>query len=232
MRSNLFLQAIAAFGLLTSVFAAPAPVANQVEKRIDKRQQRNIPTATPYGPPGASGSLHGSSGLGGYQTNDPVDKSLPATVPQSDYQLAPGQSEDPDLGLYLDLSTVENPQPIRGGTNAPTDPGPRNIPIDRQNSDIFAPPGTDSGSTPQAKWPMALSHNRHGLKNAGWARQQNVDQLPIATAMAGVDMHLEPNAYRELHWHKVRDMAPEAIDNQCELTLTNTFTRPTSGLSF
>lgn len=170
-------------------------------------EERGLPTteATPYGPAGASGSLRGSESLGGYQANDPVDFNLPATVPQSEYQLAPGQSEDPDLGLYLDLSTVENPQPIRGGTNAPTDSGPRNEAIDRQNSDIFAPPGTDSGDTPQAKWPLGLSHNRHGIGNAGWARQQNIDNLPSATAMAGVDFHLEPNGYRELHWHNAAE---------------------------
>ena len=54
---------------------------------------------------------------------------------------------------------------------------------------------------PNAKWPMGLSHNRGGIKNAGWARQQNTDVLPVSTAMAGVDMRLEPHAYRELHWH-------------------------------
>jgi len=223
MRSTFSLQVVAAIGLLSSVIAAPAALPNQIEKSADKKRQDGV--ATPFGPPGASGSLRGSLNLGGYQTGDPVDKSLPATVPQSEYQLAPGQTEDADLGFYLDLSTVENPQPIRGGTNAPTDPGPRNIPIDRQNSDVFAPPGTDSGSTPQGKWPMALSHNRHGLKNAGWARQQNVDVLPIATAMAGVDMHLEPNAYRELHWHKVSSAEYWKVTYQLTLLF-----RPMSGL--
>lgn len=51
---------------------------------------------------------------------------------------------------------------------------------------------------------MGLSHNRLGLKGAGWARQQNIDVLPRALEMAGVDMRLSPNAYRELHWHQVR----------------------------
>lgn len=54
---------------------------------------------------------------------------------------------------------------------------------------------------------MGLSHNRHGLKGAGWARQQNVDVLPVATALAGVNMRLEANAYRELHWHKASEWA-------------------------
>lgn len=183
MRSAFSVQAIAALALLSSVLAAPAPVPKSARKKVAERQDSNPPTADPVGPPGASGSLRGSSSLGGYQSNDPVDKSLPATVPQSEYQLAEGQTANTDLGLYLDFSTVENPQPIRGGTKAPTDPGPRNTAIDRQNSDIFAPPGTDSGSTPQGKWPLALSHNRPGLNGAGWARQQNTDQLPIATAM-------------------------------------------------
>lgn len=45
---------------------------------------------------------------------------------------------------------------------------------------------------------MGLSHNRLGLKGAGWARQQNEAVLPAATAMAGVDMRLSPHAYREV----------------------------------
>ena len=52
---------------------------------------------------------------------------------------------------------------------------------------------------------MGLSHNRGGLANSGWARQENTAVLPDATAMAGVDMHLEPFAYRELHWHKASE---------------------------
>ena len=93
--------------------------------------------------------------------------------------------------MYLDLSTVENPQPIRGGRNAPTDAGPRNYELDRENSDLFAPPGTDSGDVPNLKWPLGLSHARHGTpQSAGWARQENVDELPVATAMAGVEFHL------------------------------------------
>lgn len=207
MKSPISLQAILASGLLSSVaLAAPAPNrARKVPTIVERQEGGPTAEATPYGPAGASGSLRGSEGLGGYQPNDPVDKSLAATIPQDQYELAPGQSEDGDLGLYLDLSNVENPQPIRGGTKAPTDPGPRNTLLDKQNSDIFAPPSTDSGSTVQAKWPLGLSHNRHGKDGAGWARQQNTNNLPAATAMAGVNMHLEPNAYRELHWHKANE---------------------------
>ena len=45
-----------------------------------------------------------------------------------------------------------------------------------------------------AKWPMSLSHNR--LQTGGWARQQNVNIMPIATNMAGVNMRLEAGAIR------------------------------------
>jgi oxalate decarboxylase family bicupin protein len=72
---------------------------------------------------------------------------------------------------------------------------------------MFAPPSTDSGDVGNAKWPFGLSHARHGLAGAGWARNQNVGQLSIATAMAGVDMRLEPHGYRELHWHKQAEWA-------------------------
>ena len=61
---------------------------------------------------------------------------------------------------------------------------------------------------PQLMWPLGLSANRLGSQpGAGWARQQNTDQLPAATAMAGVDMRLGPNAYRELHWHTAGEWA-------------------------
>jgi oxalate decarboxylase family bicupin protein len=49
---------------------------------------------------------------------------------------------------------------------------------------------------------MGLSHAKLGLNRAGWSRQQNTEQIPQATEMAGVDMRLEEGGYRELHWHK------------------------------
>ncbi|KAF2702667.1 Bicupin, oxalate decarboxylase/oxidase [Pleomassaria siparia CBS 279.74] len=152
---------------------------------------------------GSSGSLRGSESLLGYDTSNDIPMTTPSTViPPSDFELAPNQDADDKLGLYIDLSNVKNPQPIQGSTTGPTDPGPRTQAYDRLNSDIFIPPTTDFGDVPNAKWPFGLSANRHGLAGAGWARQQNTDQIPTATAMAGVNMRLSPNAYRELHWHK------------------------------
>jgi hypothetical protein len=72
---------------------------------------------------------------------------------------------------------------------------------EKLNPDLYAPPATDSGTTPNAMWNLGQSHNRAGTGHrSGWARQQNQDVLPIASRMAGVDMRLAPNAYRELHW--------------------------------
>ena len=149
--------------------------------------------------------MRGSNSLAGYDASNAVDTTDTTVIPEDEYTLAPGQLEDEDLGLYLDLSAIDDPQPIRGTKGGPTDPGPRNTLLDKQNSDLFIPPGTDAGDVPNARWPFGLSHNRHGLKGAGYARQQNVDELPVATAMAGVDMRLSPNAYREMHWHKANE---------------------------
>ncbi|EIW57501.1 oxalate decarboxylase [Trametes versicolor FP-101664 SS1] len=96
------------------------------------------------------------------------------------------------------------PQAMRGPLGANI-LGPQNIPIDRQNADLLAPPTTDAGNVQNAKWPFSLSHNR--LQTGGWARQQNQDVMPIATSMAGVNMRLEAGAVRELHWHKTAEWA-------------------------
>ena len=204
------LSLLTTFSLLRSVFCAPAPARierRQTELGVGTPHPGLAPTATPIGPPGSSGSLRGGSDLIGYDPSNPVATDVSVVIPPSDFELAPGQSEDPDLGLYLDFEGVENFQPIRGGSDSPTDPGPRNREIEAQNSDFYAPPGTDNGLLANPKWPMGLSHNRHGLGNAGWSRQQNTQNLPIATQMAGVDMALEPWAYRELHWHKANEWA-------------------------
>ena len=81
----------------------------------------DIPEGQSPGPPSYSGSVYGSPSFAGPDGN-PVDTADSAIV--SNYQLVPGQQENADLGLYLDLNEVQNPQPIRG-SNGGTDPGPR-----------------------------------------------------------------------------------------------------------
>lgn len=91
------------------------------------------------------------------------------------------------------------PQPQRNGSGA-SDPGPRNIPLDRQNPSMLAPPATDEGTIPNLKYSFANAHNR--LSDGGWAREVTARELPIATTLAGVNMRLTPGGVRELHWHK------------------------------
>jgi len=96
------------------------------------------------------------------------------------------------------------PEGIRGSLGANI-LGPVNPIVESENPDFLAPPTTDNGDVMNAKWPMALSHNR--LQTGGWARQQNIEVMPIATQMAGVNMRLEKGAIRELHWHSTAEWA-------------------------
>ncbi|KAH7928108.1 putative oxalate decarboxylase/oxidase [Leucogyrophana mollusca] len=115
----------------------------------------------------------------------------------------PYASDDPNAVLYTPDSDIV-PVPERGSLGASI-LGPQNIPIDLLSPDLLAPPTTDNGDVPNAKWPMGLSHNR--LQTGGWARQQNIEVMSIATEMAGVNMRLEAGAIRELHWHKTAEWA-------------------------
>ncbi|KAI8980107.1 oxalate decarboxylase [Trametes punicea] len=115
----------------------------------------------------------------------------------------PYASDDPNVELWNEnLKTVPEAQRSKYGA---TVLGPQNVPLELQNPSLLAPPTTDHGDVPNAKWPFDLSHNR--LQTGGWARQQNVNNLPIAKGLAGVDMRLEPGAIRELHWHNTAEWA-------------------------
>ncbi|CAI7661610.1 unnamed protein product [Penicillium bialowiezense] len=160
--------------------------------------------------------LRGSGSLVGYSSSNKGGGDSP---PDIKYTLLPGQKEDPKIGSYLDFQKADNPQPIRGSTGS-DDPGPRNYYYDRINSDKLAPPGTDHGQTINAQWPMGLSHNRLGQDNAGWARQENVNVMPDATLMAGVDMRLEPAGYRELHWHVAAEWSL-VLNGSCRIQAVN-----------
>ncbi|KAK3324894.1 RmlC-like cupin domain-containing protein [Apodospora peruviana] len=160
-----------------------------------------IPTVT-----AASGPLRGNSSLLGDNAPRPNPATADSAIVPSP-QLVDGQEADGKLGLYLNFSSANPPQPIRGDRGN-TDPGPRTFAYEKLNPDRYAPPTTDKGDIPQAMWPMGLSHNRYGNDhNAGWARQENNEVLPVASKMAGVDMRLAPFAYRELHWHTAGEWA-------------------------
>ncbi|KIK93423.1 hypothetical protein PAXRUDRAFT_829015 [Paxillus rubicundulus Ve08.2h10] len=119
--------------------------------------------------------------------------SAPAATPTVPYA-----SDDPNYPLWTEESVGVHPEPIRGQLGT-TILGPKNIPIEMQNSDVLAPPTTDNGDVANFKWAFSLSHNR--LQNGGWARQQNIKHMPVATDISGVNMRLESGAIREMHWH-------------------------------
>lgn len=68
-----------------------------------------------------SNPLRGGEGLIGYSPSNTISNENTETI---SYQLAPSQTQDADIGAYLDFSTIDNPQPIRGSLGG-TDPGPR-----------------------------------------------------------------------------------------------------------
>lgn len=77
--------------------------------------------------------------------------------------------------------------------------GPRNLALEAQNPDLLFPPRTDRGLMPNLKWSFADSHMR--IEQGGWAREVTARELPISTAIAGVNMRLAAGAVREMHWH-------------------------------
>ncbi|WP_424534134.1 oxalate decarboxylase family bicupin [Sphaerisporangium viridialbum] len=91
------------------------------------------------------------------------------------------------------------PHPQRDGKGG-LDTGPRNVELDLQNPDLLTPPETDRGTVPNMKFSFSMAHTR--IEQGGWTREVTQRELPIATTLAGVDMKLNPGAYRELHWHK------------------------------
>ncbi|WP_066367243.1 oxalate decarboxylase family bicupin [Herbidospora mongoliensis] len=105
------------------------------------------------------------------------------------------------------------PHPQRNGSGG-LDTGPRNIELDLQNPDLLVPPVTDNGTLPNMKFSFSMAHTR--IEEGGWTREVTQRELPIATTLAGVDMKLNPGAYRELHWHKEAEWA-YVIEGSCRI---------------
>jgi oxalate decarboxylase len=80
-----------------------------------------------------------------------------------------------------------------------TDPGPRNTRLEAENPSSVWGPETDRGTVSSFKYSFALARKR--ISSGGWTRQVTIRELPISTAMAGVEMRLTAGGVRELHWH-------------------------------
>ncbi|KAK7037839.1 hypothetical protein VNI00_010800 [Paramarasmius palmivorus] len=116
----------------------------------------------------------------------------------------PYASTNPNFPLWAANSPPSVPIPERGTLGASI-MGPSNPPLELQNPSLLAPPTTDNGEVGNVKWPMSFSPNR--IQTGGWARQQNINVMPIAQNIAGVDMRLEAGAIREMHWHDTSEWA-------------------------
>jgi oxalate decarboxylase len=77
--------------------------------------------------------------------------------------------------------------------------------VGRPNPNLRVPPETDEGTVPNLRFSFADAHLRR--EDGGWAREVTERELPIATALAGVNMCLEAGAVRELHWHRQAEWA-------------------------
>lgn len=86
-----------------------------------------------------------------------------------------------------------------------TDVGPQEPTLTAMNPSMFTPPRTDHGNLGALKYSFSEAHNKR--TDAGWAREVTVRQLPIAKAIAGVNMRLPRGAVRELHWHRPAEWA-------------------------
>ncbi|CEL57297.1 oxalate decarboxylase [Rhizoctonia solani AG-1 IB] len=180
-----------ALALSTSILGAPAPAAQSSSSETVESSTTVSPSAFTSSP------------------SPTIDSSYPSpTVPYA--------SDDLNES-YLDKFQNELPEPIRGSKGAKI-LGPQNVPLDRQNPDFLASPSTDSGTVSNVKWPFSLSHNR--VQDGGWARQQNVHSMPIATTMAGVNMRLKAGAIRELHWHVTAEWA-YVLEGSCRVVVVN-----------
>lgn len=94
---------------------------------------------------------------------------------------------------------VKGIEPIDGKLGG-TILGPTNPSREAENPDIMVPPRTDNGIVPNLRWSFADSHMK--LEEGGWTRETTIRELPISTAIAGVNMRLNAGGVREMHWHR------------------------------
>jgi oxalate decarboxylase len=83
--------------------------------------------------------------------------------------------------------------------------GPTNPPLDAENKDSALAPPSDHGNVDPFKYPFGFAHKK--TSQAGWARQVTIRDLSVSAAMAGVNMRLQANGCRELHWHQAAEWA-------------------------
>jgi oxalate decarboxylase len=86
-----------------------------------------------------------------------------------------------------------------------SDPGPDNHPLLEENPSSNMPPFTDKGNIGPVWQSFNLSPKR--LQQGGWTRQVTERELPPSKDLAGVNMRLTAESFRELHWHSADEWA-------------------------
>ncbi|KAI0340405.1 oxalate decarboxylase [Trametopsis cervina] len=211
--STLINVIVSALFLATHGNAAPAalPVSQSASASVVPPSSAPASVSTAF-----STSVVPSSAVSVVTSDIPASRISRSSSAPPATETVPYASDDPNYVLW-NSSDTKDPEPIRDSLGA-TILGPQNVNMDKQNPDLLAPPTTDSGTVGNAKWPFSLSHNR--LQTGGWARQQNIGVLPMATEMAGVNMRLEVGAVRELHWHKTAEWA-YVVKGSVQVTAVN-----------
>ncbi|KAH0585615.1 hypothetical protein H2248_008843 [Termitomyces sp. 'cryptogamus'] len=189
--------------------AVAAPAASSALSSPESSVASSVVSGTIVASSGVSSAVTASSVVPSSVTTSSIvlSSSVASTIvqePSSTVIAAEPSATVPVISLDPNEPLIGDLQPIRGTLGAPL-LGPTDPEIVEQNPDLLAPPTTDHGSIDNAKWPFSLSHNR--LQTGGWARNQNIGQMPLATQLAGVNMRLEAGAVRELHWHSTSEWA-------------------------
>ncbi|KAL0945498.1 hypothetical protein HGRIS_000982 [Hohenbuehelia grisea] len=204
--------------ILFAGFAAGAP-APAVSSSAPAAQSASALSSAPVASASELVSIAASSATRSRSSSARPTSSRPATstasAPEST-ETVDYASTDPNMPAW-GIGYSGDVEPIRGGLGAKL-LGPSNDAISQQNPDFLAPPSTDSGSVPNAKWPFSMSHNR--MQTGGWARQENIGVMPIAVEMSSVNMRLEAGAVRELHWHKNAEWA-YVLKGSTQITAVN-----------
>ncbi|KAL1724221.1 RmlC-like cupin domain-containing protein [Schizophyllum commune] len=120
---------------------------------------------------------------------------LAAPAPSS--EVSASASVSPMEGPAASLSALSSAFAVAPSALSAPFAGPSNELLDHQNPDFLAPPSTDFGNVGAAKWSLSLSPMR--LLSGGWVRQADETVMPLA------DVHLEPGAIREMHWHTIAE---------------------------
>ena len=110
-------------------------------------------------------------------------------------------------GLVTATAMAQSRQESQAGRqgDSPSDPGPENTALLRENPSANTPPFTDHGNPAPIWYSFDLTAKR--MQGGGWTHQVTERELPKSKEIAGVNMRLTAGSFRELHWHLADEWA-------------------------